>query len=65
MACLHTYSETYGWELRPGIALAIPEGHITIDAHGRRVGPAPGRAQARLVSLGDSVAFGLDVDDRA
>jgi len=23
MACLHTYSEVYGWELRPSIALAI------------------------------------------
>ena len=65
MACLHTYSETYGWELRPGTSLAIPAGHITIDAHGRRVGTVPDRARARLVSLGDSVAFGLDVDDQA
>jgi len=66
MACLHTYSEVYGWELRPGIALAIPAGHITIDAKGRRVGASPSApARARLVSLGDSVAFGLDVDDGA
>jgi hypothetical protein len=65
MACLHTYSETYGWELRPGTSLAIPEGHITIDALGRRVGTVPDHARARLVSLGDSVAFGLDVDDQA
>ena len=65
MACLHTYSETYGWELRPGISLAIPAGHITIDAHGRRVGAVPDHARVRLVSLGDSVAFGLDVDDQA
>jgi hypothetical protein len=65
MACLHTYSEVYGWELRPGIALAIPGGHITIDAEGRRAGAAPAGARPRLVSLGDSVAFGLDVDDGA
>jgi hypothetical protein len=66
MACLHTYSEVYGWELRPGIALPIPAGRITIDAQGRRVGgPAPVSARPRLVSLGDSVAFGLDVDDGA
>jgi len=45
MACLHTYSETYGWELRPGISLAIPAGHITIDAHGRRVGAVPDHAR--------------------
>jgi hypothetical protein len=64
MACLHTYSEVYGWELRPGIQLAIPAGHITIDADGRRWGPPPPRrGRVRLVSLGDSVAFGLDVDD--
>jgi hypothetical protein len=66
MACLHTYSEVYGWELRPGIALAIPAGRITIDAQGRRVGGPPSvPARPRLVSLGDSVAFGLDVDDGA
>ena len=64
MACLHTYSEVYGWELRPNIALAIPAGRITIDAHGRRAGVTPNAAgRPRVVSLGDSVAFGLDVDD--
>jgi hypothetical protein len=69
MACLHTYSEVYGWELRPGIRLAVPAGHITIDGDGRRITPraagAPGSGVPRLVSLGDSVAFGLDVDDQA
>jgi GDSL-like Lipase/Acylhydrolase family len=64
MACLHTYSEVYGWELRPNIALAIPAGRITIDAHGHRAGATAGAAgRPRVVSLGDSVAFGLDVDD--
>ena len=65
MACLHTYSEVYGWELRPGTSLAIPAGHITIDAQGRRVGSTREGNHPRLVSLGDSVAFGLDVDDGA
>jgi hypothetical protein len=65
MACLHTYSEVYGWELRPGIALAIPAGRITIDAEGQRLGASHGGSRPRLVSLGDSVAFGLDVDDGA
>lgn len=66
MACLHTYSEVYGWELRPGIELAIPQGRITIDGDGRRRSRSHGpRGGTRVVSLGDSVAFGLDVDDEA
>jgi hypothetical protein len=66
MACLHTYSETYGWRLRPGIRLSMPHGRITVGADGHRAMPRPGPAgRRRLVSLGDSVAFGLDVDDEA
>jgi hypothetical protein len=66
MACLHTYSETYGWALRPGIRLPIPRGQITVDADGRRQHPRRARAGGtRVVSLGDSVAFGLDVGDEA
>jgi hypothetical protein len=66
MACLHTYSDVYGWTLRPGIELAIPQGRITIDGDGRRRSRShrPG-GRTRVVSLGDSVAFGLDVDDEA
>lgn len=67
MACLHTYSEVYGWELRRGIRLPIPGGWITIDGDGHRTSAA-GTAAAgrpRLLSLGDSVAFGLEVDDQA
>lgn len=66
MACLHTYSETHGWELRPGIRLSTPHGWITVDADGHRITPRPVPAgRPRVVSLGDSVAFGLDVDDGA
>jgi hypothetical protein len=68
MACLHTYSEVYGWELRRGVRLPIPGGRITIDADGHRTaGPSTAAAagRPRLVSLGDSVAFGLEVDDEA
>jgi hypothetical protein len=66
MACLHTYSEVYGWELRRGIDLGIPQGRITIDGYGRRrtLSHRPG-GRTRVVSLGDSVAFGLEVDDDA
>lgn len=65
MACLHTYSEVYGWELRRGIRLPIARGRITIDGAGRRDGGARASGSKRVVSLGDSVAFGLDVDDGA
>jgi hypothetical protein len=66
MACLHTYSEVYGWALRPGIVLPIPAGRITIDGDGRRrAGSRPATGGTRIVSLGDSVAFGLEVDDDA
>jgi GDSL-like lipase/acylhydrolase family protein len=66
MACLHTYSEVYGWDLRPGIELKVPRGRITIDGEGRRRRRSPGPVGGtRVVSLGDSVAFGLDVDDEA
>jgi len=66
MACLHTYSDVYGWELRRGIRLPVASGWISVDASGhRKVGAAPASGRSVLVSLGDSVAFGLDVDDGA
>jgi len=66
MACLHTYSDVYGWELRKGIRLPIAGGWISVDDRGwRTVAGASEAARPVLVSLGDSVAFGLDVDDRA
>jgi len=66
MTCLHAYSEVYGWDLRPGIRLCPPTGCITTNALGYR-GPAHPRerdaGRTRLLLLGDSVAFGLEVDD--
>ena len=63
---LHRYSEVYGWEPRPG--RYVEAGRvITINAQGYRgaaVGPEPAPGRRRVVLLGDSVAFGLHVDDR-
>lgn len=62
---LHTYSEVYGWELRPGFRL-VEEGRVTtINAsgyRGREV-PAVRDGRARVVFLGDSIGFGVDVGD--
>jgi len=62
---LHRYSPVYGWEPRPG--RYVQGGQIiTINDQGYR-GPRAGPrdpARRRVVVLGDSVAFGLYVDDR-
>jgi hypothetical protein len=66
LARLHRYSESYGWEPRPG-AVALVEGQRTsINAAGQRgtLHPharTPGRP--RLLMIGDSVAFGFGVAD--
>ena len=66
LARLHRYSETYGWEPRPG-AVALVEGQRTsINAAGQRGtlhanARTPGRP--RLLMIGDSVAFGFGVAD--
>jgi hypothetical protein len=63
---LHRYSETYGWELRPGFLGEWGGKRTTVNARGSR-GEAhpyektPGRA--RVVMLGDSLAFGFQVAD--
>lgn len=62
---LHVYSEAYGWEPRPG-AEAFERGVRTrINALGQRGRPITrGRtARARVLLLGDSMAFGFGVGD--
>jgi hypothetical protein len=66
MACLHSYSEVYGWDLRPGARLEVRDLSITIDQKGRRTAPhapVPEGRRTRLLVLGDSLAFGLEVGD--
>jgi hypothetical protein len=63
---LHVYSETYGWAPRPGTSTTIAGTRVSFNARGYRgrelaVPREPG--PVRLVVLGDSVAFGLDVSD--
>jgi hypothetical protein len=58
------YSPDYGWALHPGLSLVAGRRRTTIDASGHRDGgpPLPPSA-APVVILGDSVAFGVEVDD--
>lgn len=64
---LHRYSERFGWEPRPRVRLCEGTRCITVNERGYR-----GRLLAdggrrgeelRVVVVGDSVAFGYDVDD--
>jgi hypothetical protein len=63
---LHVFSETYGWAARRNIAVVIEDKRISFNARGYRgrelTLPKPGD-RTRVVVLGDSVAFGLDVSD--
>jgi hypothetical protein len=62
----HVFSETCGWALRPGISAVIDGKRVSINAAGHRgrelALPKP-RDRTRVVFLGDSIAFGLDVSD--
>lgn len=62
---LHRYSESYGWEPRPGVRLRQDTGLTSINTDGYRGRPLASHdaAATRVLMLGDSVAFGLDVDD--
>jgi len=66
MACLHAYSEVYGWELRPDFRLERDGVRYSTNSAGYRGTLYSGErdlARTRLLMLGDSVAYGLDVDD--
>ena len=63
---LHRYSEVYGWEPRPGAREVVDGRRITINHsgyRGREVDRARRGREVRLVMLGDSLAFGTEVDD--
>ncbi len=63
---LHVFSETYGWAPRKGTSALIDGNHVSFNARGYRgrelALPKTG-GRTRVVVLGDSVAFGLDVSD--
>jgi lysophospholipase L1-like esterase len=63
---LHRYSEVYGWEPRPGARIEYDGSVVTINADGYRGQRLPRERETdatRVVLLGDSIAFGLDVND--
>jgi hypothetical protein len=63
---LHVFSETLGWTPRSGVSALIDGKRVTMNAHGGRgrdlVLPNP-HHRARVIVLGDSIAFGLGVSD--
>jgi lysophospholipase L1-like esterase len=62
---LHVYSDVYGWTPRKSFRMADESGVTTINAHGYRgrALPAEKNVQTRVVVLGDSIGFGLEVGD--
>jgi hypothetical protein len=63
---LHVFSETLGWAPRKGVSAVVEGQRVTLNAQGYRgrelALPRP-RDRARVVVLGDSIAFGLGVSD--
>lgn len=63
---LHRYSEVYGWEPRPGAYRMQSGKTVTVNPGGYRgpeARPRPDGREARVLLLGDSIAFGLEVGD--
>lgn len=65
MGPFHVYSEIYGWELRKNLRFEENGVRTTTNALGYRGAALPRekRGRTRIVLLGDSVSFGLEVDD--
>lgn len=63
---LHVFSETLGWRHRKAVSALIDGKRVTLNARGGRgrelALPNAGQ-RARVVVLGDSIAFGLGVSD--
>ncbi len=65
-ADLYRYSETYGWELRAGASSDVGGVRVSVNQNGHRGRPveyARKDGVARILMLGDSVAFGVGVAD--
>jgi hypothetical protein len=63
---LHVFSRRYGWTPRTDVSGMVDGKRISFDANGHRVSRqpvAPHGRSTRVVVLGDSIAFGLDVSD--
>ncbi len=63
---LHVSSSTYGWMQRPGVSTTIEGKRFTLSSlghRGREVAVPKAGDRTRVVVLGDSVAFGLEVSD--
>ena len=60
---IHVYSPEYGWTLRPGSGFVRDGKRTTINSEGCRGRERGALAGPAVLLLGDSVAFGFEVDD--
>jgi hypothetical protein len=63
---LHVFSDTYGWVPRQGTSVVIDGKRVSFNAagyRGRELTLPKARDRTRVIVLGDSIAFGLDVAD--
>ena len=63
---VHVFSETYGWAPRAGASAVIDGKRVSFNAggyRGRELALRRARDRTRVIVLGDSIAFGLDVSD--
>jgi hypothetical protein len=62
----HVFSPTYGWAPRKGISVVVDGKQVSFNARGYRGRELPVPKvgdRRRVIVLGDSIAFGLDVSD--
>jgi hypothetical protein len=63
---LHVFSDTYGWVPRSGTSVVIDGRRVSLNSsgyRGRELAASKPLGRTRVVVLGDSIAFGLDVSD--
>lgn len=66
LLALHRYSEVYGWEPRPGVHLMQSGKSVSVNRAGYRGREASRQGdgrETRVLLLGDSITFGLEVGD--